>query len=437
MNRFKKNKLIQSLQLIPGLVLIAFCISSCNHSQSADQASEYKTTLEFGPGQENKILEAFLTLKDSSEIHLKEGLYSFENLSLEQLKHIRIRGDGPEKTILDFSHQTQGGEGIRVTDVQYFGIEDMTIRDSKGDLIKINKSRNIVIKNLHAIWEKADSTSGGYAIYPVLCHQVLIDGCYVEGSSDAGIYVGQSDSAIVRNCKASKNVAGCEIENTTHAEVYDNEFFGNTAGFLVFDLPGLSKRGGFVKAHHNQIHDNNIKNFAKAGSFGTYWGVGNASPGSGVIVLAASNVEIDSNQILNNNSSAIELASGLAVDDKALEKINENYFPFSKNISIHDNTMTMGNAFPEAAYEHHIGKLLIGVEQKLNASDKDRKNKRLPFIMYDGINSSIVSRSTQPNPDSLCIRQPGDNIFVNADLLNISRPADWHPNTEWKIYNCN
>src|SRR6516225_8375119 len=79
MNRFKKNKLIQSLQLIPGLVLIAFCISSCNHSQSADQASEYKTTLEFGPGQENKILEAFLTLKDSSEIHLKEGLYSFEN----------------------------------------------------------------------------------------------------------------------------------------------------------------------------------------------------------------------------------------------------------------------------------------------------------------------------------------------------------------------
>src|SRR5678816_4822583 len=131
------------------------------------------------------------------------------------------------------------------------------------------------------------------------------------------------DSAIVRNCKAFKNVAGCEIENTSNAEVYNNEFWGNCAGFLIFDLPGLTKRGGNVKGHDNNIHDNNERNFAKAGSFGTTWGVGNAAPGSGIIVLAASDIELYKNQIVNNNSGAIMLASGLATDDSAMNKINE------------------------------------------------------------------------------------------------------------------
>ena len=163
-----------------------------------------------------------------------------------------------------------------------------------------------------------------------MCKNILIENCYAEGSSDAGIYVGQSDSAIVRNCKAAKNVAGCEIENTTHAEVYNNEFYDNTAGFLIFDLPGLSQKGGHVKAYKNFFHDNNHRNFARAGSFGTSWGVGNAAPGSGVIILAASHIELYDNRIINNNSSAITLASGFAVDEKAADKINDQYAPVSK-----------------------------------------------------------------------------------------------------------
>jgi parallel beta-helix repeat protein len=417
------------------LFAAAFFLTGCDHPDST-APKEYNSTLEFAPGDEAKIVEAFLSMKDSSEIHLKEGLYKFDNLSLTQLKHIQIRGDGPDKTILDFSGQTQGGEGIRVTDTRFFTIRDMTIRDSKGDLLKISKSDHVDILDLHASWSKSDSTSGGYAIYPVMCKQVLIDSCYAEGSSDAGIYVGQTDSAVVRNCKAFRNVAGCEIENTSHASVYDNEFHGNTAGFLAFDLPGLSKKGGYVKAYRNHIHDNNLKNFAKAGSFGTYWGVGNASPGSGVIVLSASNIEIFDNQINNNNSCAIALASGLSVDDKALEKINENYFPISSNIYIHDNTMTMGSAFPEAAYAHHIGKLLVAIEQKLDM-DTARKNKRIPFIMYDGISTNILGKSMKPNPDSLRIHQTGDNVFVNADFLNMSNPAKWHPSTDWTMYQSN
>src|SRR6185295_1486728 len=116
-------------------------------------------------------------------------------------------------------------------------------------------------------------------------------------------------------------------------------------------------------------------------------------------------------------------------DDSALNKISDNYFPISKNILIHDNTMQMANAFPEPALVHHMGKMLVGVEQALNMMDTTRKNKRIPFVLYDGISTNIISKGTSPNPDSLCIRQSGENIFVNADLLHIQDQKNWHPNT--------
>ena len=430
-----KTTSMKYINRIFSAALVALSLFSCNNVPELTDG--YTVSLSFGPGEENSISEAFLSLKDSTTVLLKEGTYHFDNLSIAQVKHIRIQGDGFDKTILDFSKQTQGGEGIRVTGVTGFTISGMTIRDSKGDLIKINKSRDVNVISLHAVWKTADSTSGGYAIYPVMCKNVLIDSCYVEGSSDAGIYVGQSDSAIVRNCRAAKNVAGCEIENTKHAEVYANEFYYNTAGFLIFDLPGLSQKGGYVKAHDNYFHDNNIRNFAKAGSFGTSWGVGNASPGSGVVILAASNIELYNNRIMNNNTSSIIIASGFAVDDKAAEKINDNYFPISSNISIHDNTLKMDSAFPAPVYEHHIGKLMVGIEQQLNALDPSRKSKRIPLIMYDGISKNILTKGTEANPDSICIKQPGKNMFVNADFIHIGDPAKWLPNTNMTPFICN
>ncbi|HEX5026430.1 MAG TPA: parallel beta-helix domain-containing protein [Agriterribacter sp.] len=409
-------------------------VFSCKE-KAAENKAEFTTELSFSPGEEGKIVEAFLTIKDSTSILLKEGIYAFDNLSIAQVKHILIKGEGFDKTILDFSGQTQGGEGIRVTDVKGFAIDNMTIRDSKGDLIKITKSRDVVISNLHATWKAADSSNGGYAIYPVLCTNVLVDNCYAQGSSDAGIYVGQTDSVIVKNCKAAMNVAGCEIENTSHAQVYDNEFYENTAGFLIFDLPGLSKRGGNVKAYNNNMHDNNLRNFAKSGSFGTSWGVGNAAPGSGIVILAASNIELYNNRIVNNNSSSISIASGFAVDEKAAEKMNDHYFPIPQNIHIHNNTIEMGKEFPAPAYEHHIGKLLVAIEQKLNAQDAARTSKRIPFIMYDGVSTNILNKGTKINPDSICIQQPGDNVFVNADMLNMNNGA-WKPSTDIAAYSC-
>ncbi|MEI2272028.1 right-handed parallel beta-helix repeat-containing protein [Sphingobacterium sp. ML3W] len=423
MKRHVKNRLI--------MVFIGLVFWSCKNQQSTDY-----NVLTFGPGQEEAIEEAFLSIKDSTNIHLKAGKYRFDNLSIAQVNHIKIEGEGHDKTIVDFSGQTQGGEGIRITDVKGLTIGNMTIRDSKGDLLKINNSQDIIIADLHSIWSSADSTSGGYGIYPVLCKNVLIENCYAEGASDAGIYVGQTKGVVVRKCKAFKNVAGCEIENTTDAEVYDNEFYGNTAGFLIFDLPDLSQRGGHVKAYRNKIYDNNFRNFAKGGSFGTFWGVGNASPGSGIIILSTSNIEIYDNTIEKNNTSAITIASGFAVDEKAAERINANYSPIPTHIKIHGNTIKMEDKFPQPAYEHRIGQLIIATEAQLNAVEPNRSVKRIPAILYDGITSNIMTNGTSLNPDSICIDQPGENMFVSADFKHAGQADKWKPSSNVKPFQC-
>ena len=416
--------------------LICIAVTASFLYSCADQSKDSYKVLTFTPGQEEAIEEAFLSIKDSTNIVLKAGKYSFDNLSIAQVNHIKIEGEGYDKTIIDFSSQTQGGEGIRVTDVKGLAIGNMTIRDSKGDLLKINNSQDVIISNLHSIWSSADSTSGGYGIYPVLCKNVLVENCYAEGASDAGIYVGQTKGVIVRKCKAAKNVAGCEIENTTDAEVYDNEFYGNTAGFLIFDLPELSQRGGRVKAYRNKIYANNFKNFAKGGSFGTFWGVGNASPGSGIIILSTSNIEIYDNVIEQNNTSAITIASGFAVDEKAGERINANYSPIPTHVKIYKNTIKMGDKFPQAAYEHRIGQLIIATEAQLNSVEPDRKNKRIPAILYDGITSNVITNGHTQNPDSICINQPGENMFVAADFSHAGQPKMWKPSSNVQPFQC-
>ena len=124
------------------------------------------------------------------------------------------------------------------------------------------------------------------------------------------------------------------------------------------------------------------------------------------------------------------------IREKAAEKINDHYFPVSQNIKIHDNVLEMGAAFPEPAYEHHIGKILVAIEQQLNAQDTSRKNKRIPLIMYDGISTNVLNKETKINPDAICVQQQGDNVFVNADFLNIANPAQWKPTTDISAYTC-
>ena len=134
----------------------------------------------------------FIETPDGEVIVIPEGRYQLNMaLWMDGKKNIIIKGKGMDKTILSFKDQLAGAEGIKITNSSNITIQDMTVQDSKGDLIKAQLVDGLIIKNVKAEWTgKPSIDNGAYALYPVQCKNVLIDGCVAIGASDAGIYVG-------------------------------------------------------------------------------------------------------------------------------------------------------------------------------------------------------------------------------------------------------
>ena len=390
--------------MIRSSVVIMFLGLLCLHCSTNTRSNI--TQLEFSPGQEDEIRLALINIKDSTDIYLREGTYRFEKLSIiGKLSNISLSGAGPDKTIIDFSGQKSGGEGLRIDNIDGLSIKDIQLKESKGDLLKVKDCKNVDFVNVHTLWEsEANSENGGYGIYPVLCENVLIDGCYAKGASDAGIYVGQTTKAIVRNCKAELNVAGIEIENTQQAEVYDNISTNNTGGLLVFDLPGLSQAGGDVKVYNNKVFDNNYRNWAPTANSAT--GVGNVPPGTGIMILCTSDVEVYDNEVSNNNTMPVGILSFLTVDPEIMNN-DPTFDPIPKNIYIHDNDIIKESEFPEHVKDHELSMVLVSLDQGL----KESGAPGLPSILFDGI--SVEEGS---NPNNICIKDTEG--FLNMDVAN-------------------
>ena len=350
---------------------------------------------------QKKIQTQFIMAENGSVIDLDEGTFTFSgSLSMEDKKNIVIRGKGVDKTILSFKGQTDGAEGIRVSNAENITLENLTVQDSKGDAIKTMNVKGITFKNVKAEWTGTPrKENGAYGLYPVQCDNVMIDGCTAIGASDAGIYVGQSRNIVVKNSKAYHNVAGIEIENSLNADVFDNESVENTGGILVFDLPDLvQKKGGNVRVFHNNIHDNNYKNFAPKGNI-----VGSVPDGTGVLILATNHVEIFANQIINNNTSSTGIISYYMTERPFTDKA---YYPFPTGIYIHDNTYARENV--RATSRGRMGKMY---------RFKLKFGKNVPHIQYDGIidPANLDANGKVLADKRICIRNNKNATFINLD----------------------
>ena len=357
---------------------------------------------------QKRIQTQFIMAENGSTITLDEGSFTFlGSLSMEGKKNITIKGKGKDKTILSFKGQTEGAEGIRVSNAENITIEDLTVQDSKGDAVKTMKVKGITFRNVKTEWTgEPKKENGSYGLYPVQCENVLIEGCEAIGASDAGIYVGQSKNIIVRNSRAYHNVAGIEIENSLNADVYNNEATENTGGILVFDLPDLIlKKGGFTRVYKNNIHHNNLPNFAPPGNI-----VAKVPDGTGVLILAANNVEIFDNQIINNKSVSTGIISYFMTENKIKDT---SYYPYPSAINIHDNVYER-----EAVKGTSKGRFGKMYKYKL------RFGKKVPHIQWDGIVDA-------KNPAQvLCIKNNKNVTFANLDaenkFKNVSRDASKH-----------
>ena len=314
-----------------------------------------------------------LKMEDGDTLHLPAGTYTLtETLLVDGLDRLVIQGAGREQTVLDFAGQAAGAEGLKVTNCTSVTLRDFAIFNTAGDAIKAQGCTGIDFLNVETSWSgKPASTNGSYGLYPVQCEDVLIDGCKARGASDAGIYVGQSDAVIVRNCHAVENVAGIEIENTTNAEVYDNLAEGNTGGILVFDLPGLiKKQGGDVVVHHNRVLNNNLDNFAPKGNI-----VASVPPGTGVMVLATPRVTIRDNQLLENKTASVAVVSYYLTE---LPIADEAYEPIPREVQVYGNNIARSKGLP--TLKNRIG-LLLAMKFWRN----------VPGVIWDGITPATLA----------------------------------------------
>lgn len=384
----------------PVFLLGAVLFFSCSKQEISELGSDWKSI-------QRDLQTRLITVGDSAVVEIPEGHFMFsKSLLVDGNRHLIIRGQGIDKTILSFELQEEGAEGFRVANGEDITLQDFTIENSKGDNIKVTDTKGITLRNIKSQWTGNPSeTNGAYAFYPVLCSQVLIENCIAIGASDAGVYVGQSDSVTVRNNEAYCNVAGIESENSRWVNIYGNNVHDNTGGILIFDLPGLTQSGHTTAVYDNRVVANNFRNFAPVGNI-----VASVPPGTGIMLLATRYVELSRNELQDNRTVGVAIASydiieamvppeeGTQMDENvALSRMDQSYNSCPDEVYIHDNQFSNKYMFP--SLQNDFGWLFL---------------LKFPFATPDIVWDGIITGQGSVN---LCVEQ--DKIqFGNLDAAN-------------------
>lgn len=220
----------------------------------------------------------------------EEVLVQTESLTLEGV------ADGDQRAVLD-------GEGKLTTAIigvgDYFTITGFKIVNYTSNGAQTQSVTGAIFRDL--ITDK----TGDYGIFPILSSDVLVENCIVSGAIDTGIYVGQSKGIVVRQSETFANVSGIEIENSVDALVEENYTHDNTAGILVFVLPGkTATEGADTRVVNNRIENNNLKNFARPEMT-----VALVPPGTGLLIISADTTEVTGNTFKDNKSLSVGIVA--------------------------------------------------------------------------------------------------------------------------------
>ncbi|MGB1262513.1 MAG: parallel beta-helix domain-containing protein [Cognaticolwellia sp.] len=325
------------------------------------------------------VLALFEIPAGSTVVMPKGNFIVSETIAISAADNITLTGHGINETTLDFTNAS-GDDAIRFEGGVGLSIRDFSVLEANKNGIKVVSANGVYIAYTGTIWNgPLEADNGAYGLYPLQSQNVIVEHNYAYGSADAGIYVGQSNNIVIRENVAKNNVAGIEIENSTKADVYDNVAIGNTGGILAFDLPGLTQGyGGNIRIFNNEVMANNAENVGSGA-------VGIVPPGTGALIFSVSDVEVYNNNFINNETSAIEIASYFLADDDVGAypttygaTMTNGWSPLTKNIHIHDNSIARSGANPR-------GDLITEIVQGYTLV----LGQTMPAILYGGIGESL------------------------------------------------
>lgn len=378
------------------ILVLAFC-SGCSDDKNGT-TSGTPPTLPAGcdalvsPGDKDQetVQQALIEVKAGQTLCLASGAFKFSSQLDLAAGGVTVKGAGMDATILDFTGQSVGANGLAITSDDVV-VEDFAVKNTAGDGIRAQAVKNITMRNLRVSWDKMGSTdNGAYGLYPVQCEGVRVEGCVVSGASDVGIYVGQSKNIVIAKNEAFGNVAGIESENSFDADVRENKVHDNAGGILVLNLPELPQLGGErSKVHDNIIENNNAANFAEMGTIAAQ-----IPPGTGMLVLAADNNEVHNNTIRGNVSTGILVVS---YQSMLFGMFNDaNYDIFSQSNWIHDNTFSNNGTDPKGLIPQLI------------------PTKPVPDLLWDGCVDP--AKPNMMNALTNCVSGNGTAKYLNFDL---------------------
>jgi len=110
---------------------------------------------------------------------------------------------------------------------------------------------------------------------------------------------------VIKQNETFANVSGIEIENSVDALVEENYTHDNTAGILVFVLPGkTATEGADTRVVNNRIENNTLKNFARPEMT-----VALVPPGTGLLIISADTTDVTGNTFQGNKSVAVGIVA--------------------------------------------------------------------------------------------------------------------------------
>ncbi len=424
-------KLNSSLRLVAAASIV-LSVAACNGEQKpavTGLGSGKSYVIQPGENATAEMIAAMVTVVPGDTIEFGCGFFDISNtLQLSNTEAITVKGCGRDKTVLSFKGSNQP-VGILAVNVRGLMVKDLTVADTSGNGFEMRAVDHGTLQNVRAFWSTAggrtnttatainknnyraamqvactkpatlnpkipensgnpDASSpdytvsdkaGRYGIYPVSSDNILIDGAESIGASDAGIYVGQTNNAIIRNSRAAFNVFGFEIENVQGGEYYGNTAECNTGGYLIYDLDGnLRQYGDRTRMYNNIARKNNTYNFTESGF------VSAVPAGSGLITLAYDRIDIFDNEFSDNNTGGIIHVSYELFPEGAGRPTSDKRIDFyTEGVHIFRNTFSNnGNGLPTATTTDMQNKKLERflpaiVGYKNEAACKDPRNAAL------------------------------------------------------------
>jgi parallel beta-helix repeat protein len=143
-----------------------------------------------------------------------------------------------------------------------------------------------------------------YGIFPILSTNGLIQSNQVSGSEDTGIYLGQSQGAVIRMNLVSDCTLGIELEVSSNVRIEDNRVMQNSIGIVAQVLPGLSvTEAADIQITGNVVVNNNLPNpVTDPTEF-----LSQLPSGVGLLIVGADDVRVTGNKVLGNNSAGIAM----------------------------------------------------------------------------------------------------------------------------------